>query len=210
MADENTSANNTATPPETGASADKSPRTFSQDDVNRLIDERLKREREKYADYTDLKAKAAKWQEHEDAQKSELEKLQAQIADWQNRATQAETARKQTLVKSSVMAEAAKQGVPADRLDAAYKLLDTAKLSVDENDTVAGLEDAIKALLEANSFLLVATAQSKPKTPSMSPTNPASDAPISNPVMDQVKARLQGQGQTFGRGGVIWNKGSEG
>lgn len=205
MADENASANNTATPPETGASANPTPRTFSQDDVNRLIDERLKREREKYADYTDLKAKAAKWQEHEDAQKSELEKLQAQIADWQNRATQAEQRRQSAILRSSVMAEAAKQGVPADRIEAAYKLLDATQLSVGESDTIPGLEEAIKAMLEVNPFLL-ATGTPKPPLPRTSPTNPAANPPTGNPVMAEVQARLQGQGQTFGRGGVIWNK----
>lgn len=32
-------------------------KTFTQDDVNKIIDERLKREREKFADYDDLKKK---------------------------------------------------------------------------------------------------------------------------------------------------------
>lgn len=46
----------------------------SQDELNRIIDERLRRERAKYADYADLKAKAAKLDELEAANKSEIEK----------------------------------------------------------------------------------------------------------------------------------------
>lgn len=203
MADDttNTSANNTATPPETGASADKPQRTFSQDDVNRLIDERLERERKKYADYSDLKAKASKWQEHEDAQKSEVEKLTAQIADWQNRATQADTARKQTLIKSSVMAEAGRQNVPADRLEAAYKLLNVSDLKLEADDAIPNLSEAVARLLTDNPFL-VAT-PGKPQAPKTSPTNPAS-APTGSDWLAEYAAKMRNPagGQTFGKGGV--------
>lgn len=209
MADDTTNPT-TPTGTEPGQQTDKGEKTFTQADLNKLIDERLTRERAKYADYADLKKAADQWKQHEDAQKTEVEKLQAQIADWQNRATQADQRRQTAILRSSVMAEAGKQGVPADRIEAAYKLLDTSKLSVDESDAVSGLEDAIKALLQANTFLLAATTPNKLPVPRTSPTNPASDAPISDPVMEQVQARLQGRGQTFGRGGVIWNKGSEG
>lgn len=201
MADENTSANNTATPPETGASANQSQRTFSQDDVNRLIDERLKREREKYADYTDLKAKAAKWQEHEDAQKTELEKLQAQIADWQNRATQAEQKRQTAILRSSIMAEAAKQGVPADRIEAAYKLLNVSDLKLEADDAIPNLSEAVARLLTDNPFLVAASG--KPPAPKTSPTNPASAPTGDSQWLADYKAKLRGErGQTFGRGGV--------
>lgn len=61
-------------------------RTFTQEEMNAIITDRLNRERSKYADYEDLKAKAAKFDEAEEAGKSELQKanekataLQAQI-----------------------------------------------------------------------------------------------------------------------------------
>src|SRR5690554_6655553 len=47
----------------------------SQDDLNRIITARVERERSKYGDYDDLKAKAAKLDEIEQANKSEAEKL---------------------------------------------------------------------------------------------------------------------------------------
>ena len=49
-------------------------KTFSQSDVNRIVEDRLRREQAKYADYDDLKAKAAKFDEQEEANKSELQK----------------------------------------------------------------------------------------------------------------------------------------
>ena len=64
--------------------------TFTQDDVNRIVADRVARERAKYEDYESLREKAAKFDEAEEASKSELqkateraEKLQAQLDSYQ-------------------------------------------------------------------------------------------------------------------------------
>ena len=49
----------------------------TQQDLNRIVSERLSRERAKYSDYESLKAKAAKFDEAEEASKTELEKAQS-------------------------------------------------------------------------------------------------------------------------------------
>ncbi|MEO6627624.1 MAG: hypothetical protein ABIP03_03560 [Aquihabitans sp.] len=54
MADDDTTTATTETAPP----AEPPAKTFTQDDVNKIIDDRLKREREKFADYDDLKKKA--------------------------------------------------------------------------------------------------------------------------------------------------------
>ena len=54
-----------------GATADK---TFTQAELDAIVSDRLKRERAKYADYDEFKAKAAKYDEAEEANKSELQK----------------------------------------------------------------------------------------------------------------------------------------
>lgn len=46
----------------------------SQEDLNRIISDRVGRERAKFSDYKDLKAKAGKYDELEAANKSEIEK----------------------------------------------------------------------------------------------------------------------------------------
>ena len=46
----------------------------TQEDLDIIVGERLKREREKYADYEALKEKAAKYDQAEEASKSELQK----------------------------------------------------------------------------------------------------------------------------------------
>lgn len=53
----------------------------SQDDLNKVISDRVARERAKYADYKDVKAKAAKFEEYEAANQTEAEKTAKRIAD---------------------------------------------------------------------------------------------------------------------------------
>ena len=47
---------------------------FTQADLDRIVQDRLSREREKYGDYDALKAKAAKFDQIEEESKSELQK----------------------------------------------------------------------------------------------------------------------------------------
>ena len=49
-------------------------RTFTQEELNAIVGKRLAEEKSKFADYEDLKAKASKFDEMEEANKSELQK----------------------------------------------------------------------------------------------------------------------------------------
>ena len=76
--------------------------SFSQDDVNRIVQERLQRERDKFSDYDDLKAAAERAQELE----SEKQALADRVAEFEAKEEQ-----------SKLIAEVAKEtGVPADAL----------------------------------------------------------------------------------------------
>ena len=96
-------------------------RTFSQDEVNRIVADRLKRAKSTPpADYDELKAKAARLDELEAANKSDLEKAndaaskaQTEAADWRAKfeALQAEQER-----MTSVQAMAAQYKVDAGTL----------------------------------------------------------------------------------------------
>lgn len=79
----------------------------SQDDLNRVIDERLKRERAKYVDYKDLKAKASKLDEIEQANLSELEKANGRIttAESERDTAKAEALRLRTAVQHGISLE---------------------------------------------------------------------------------------------------------
>ncbi|MCW2752494.1 MAG: hypothetical protein JWR83_3604 [Aeromicrobium sp.] len=62
----------------------------SQDDLNRIITDRIGRERSKFADYKDLKAKAQRFDELEAANKSEIDKANDAKAQAEARAARAE------------------------------------------------------------------------------------------------------------------------
>lgn len=49
-------------------------KTFTQEELNAIVNDRLGRQKAKYADYDDLKAKAAKFDKLEEASKTELQK----------------------------------------------------------------------------------------------------------------------------------------
>ena len=55
-------------------------RTFTQADLDRVVTDRLRREREKFSGYDDLKAKASKLDEIEQQNQSEIEKANSKAA----------------------------------------------------------------------------------------------------------------------------------
>ena len=55
--------------------AEPTDKTFTQADIDRIVADRLKREQAKYSDYDDLKAKAVKFDEVEEQNKTESQKL---------------------------------------------------------------------------------------------------------------------------------------
>lgn len=98
---ENT-GNNTAEAGEQQPNQEQAESTFSQEDVNRIVQERLQREREKYADYDDLKTAAERAQELE----AEKQTLAERVAEFE--------AKEEHRKLVADVAETA--GVPADAL----------------------------------------------------------------------------------------------
>lgn len=81
----------------------------SQEELDKVIQARIARERGKFADYDELKAKAEKFAEWEDAQKTEAQKAQEALA-----AAQKELA--ETRLKAERAEVAAAKGVPVELL----------------------------------------------------------------------------------------------
>lgn len=79
----------------------------SQEELDRIIAARLDRERKKFADYDDVKARASKFDELEESRKSEAQRLQEQLTTLQERAATAERDRER-------LAVIAKHGIPED------------------------------------------------------------------------------------------------
>lgn len=54
-------------------------KTFTQAEMDSIIEGRLARERQKYADYDDLKEKASKYDEYQTQNKTELQKEKRKV-----------------------------------------------------------------------------------------------------------------------------------
>lgn len=87
--------------------------TFTQDELNKIVGERLAREREKFADYDVLKAKADKYDEATEAAKSELQKAQERASSLEAELTGLKKANEIREARENVARES---GVPANLL----------------------------------------------------------------------------------------------
>lgn len=108
----------------------------------------------------------------DDQKAADLKRQQAEMTEaqkWQSKAGEQEKLRLEAeqrlnaaMIRVAFQAEAAKAGCRADRLDAAYKLLDLAEVEIAE-DEVKGMDGAIKKLAKAVPELFQA-AQTAPQT----------------------------------------------
>lgn len=93
----------------TGKPAGNDGRTFTQSELDRMVEQRIARERAKFADYDQIKADAAELAKIRDAEKTELQKAMERADAAEKRASAAEFA----ALRSKV---AASKGVPATSL----------------------------------------------------------------------------------------------
>ncbi|GAB2567467.1 hypothetical protein [Leucobacter ruminantium] len=151
--------NPTGTEPADGGKSDYTP-PATQADLDRIVESRLARERSKFADYDDLKKKAAEHDAYLESQKDEHQKaLDKTKADTESAVAQRFLSK---LVSTEVKAIAATLGFndPSDAL----AVIDAEKLPVkdDEPDT-----EAIKAAVEKLAFdkpYLVKAGSARPAT----------------------------------------------
>ena len=95
-----------------GASSEQ--KTFTQEEMNRIVAERVQREKSKYADYESLKEKAAKFDENEEASKTELQKATEKAEKLE---TELNALKKAEAVKQIRDEVSIKTGVPANLLN---------------------------------------------------------------------------------------------
>ncbi|OMC96214.1 scaffolding protein [Paenibacillus sp. FSL R5-0636] len=159
--------------PDPNPAPDPTPdKTFTQAELDRIVADRLARDRKGREDYDDIKTKLTTLEKaEEDRAKAEMtatERLEAEKADALKRAQEAEerntsvlTAANKRLINAEFKTAARDANIPADRLAAALKLADTDAVTVDDDGNVNGLADVITTLIAEHPYLAEAA---QPKT----------------------------------------------
>lgn len=136
-------------------------RVFTQDELNAIVADRIGREQAKFGDYEDVKTQLATFeadqQKKADAEKSELDKAQAELDEAKTVAGDLQRQLDATRLQNAIEREAGKFKFidPSD----AFALVDRTKLEI-KDGSVTGAENAIKALAEAKPHLV--SKQQKP------------------------------------------------
>jgi len=132
-------------------------KTFSQDEVNRMIKARAEREIQALlrakglAGMDELEALVQAKNAAKEAEMSELQKAQERAAQLEKQLADAAEKQKALMTQSDITAKAAKLGIIDP--DAAYRLLDTSKLEYDEAGQPTNSEALLTALLKDKPYL---------------------------------------------------------
>jgi hypothetical protein len=135
----------------------------SQEELDRIIEARLARERKRFQDYDDLKARAAKLSEIEEANKTEAQKTAERLAELERQNAELATAK----LRADV---AIAKGVPA-----------------------ALLTGSTQEELEASADALIEFRGEQKQAPSSSALNRVNGAKASGSTADQFAAFMGGQ-----------------
>jgi hypothetical protein len=150
-------------------------KTFTQDELDKIVADRIARERkkiEKFADYDDLKTKASEYEKAlEEKRLAELsaqeraeeiaKKFEAERNEYAKQLDELKTQAQREKIVNAFIKAAPGVNIPADRIDAALKLADLAAVTIGENG-VEGLEDVMNALVTNYSFLAEVKKPQKP------------------------------------------------
>ena len=161
------------------------PKTFTQDELDKIVADRISRERkklEKFADYDDLKTKASEYEKAlEEKRLAELsaqeraeelaKKYEAERNDLEKKLTDYQAKVERQQVVNAFIKAAPGANIPADRIDAALKLADLSAVTVGENG-IEGLDAVMGALVETYGFL---AETKKPQKPIGEPSNSPKD-----------------------------------
>ena len=100
----------------TQENAEMQTRTFTQEEVNAIVGKRLAEEKSKFADYDVLKAKAEKFDEAEEANKSELQKATERANNLESELNALKKADEVRVMRENVAKET---GIPSNLLTGA-------------------------------------------------------------------------------------------
>ena len=164
----------------TESPADK---TFTQDEVNRMMGQARRDARSQFSDYSELKSRAAKADELEQANLTEAERLEVRVTDAEKRATDAQDQVSSAMIASEVKVRATQMGIVDP--DAAFLLLNKKNVAYNATDGVSGVDDALAQLLEDKPYLRAGN-----RTPNINPETGQAAPPVRLSADQREAARL--------------------
>lgn len=129
---------------------DAGTKTLTQDEVNRIVAERVRKEREKYSDYDVLKEKAEKHDAAEEAKKTEAQKEADARAAREREDAVKSAAADRRLITADIKSHAAGR---VHNLDHVVALLIGSEEIKVKGDSVEGAKEALDALLKEHPYL---------------------------------------------------------
>ena len=164
----------------TESPADK---TFTQDEVNRMMGQARRDARSQFSDYSELKSRAAKADELEQANLTEAERLEVRVTDAEKRATDAQEQVSSAMIASEVKVRATQMGIVDP--DAAFLLLNKKNDAYNVTDGVSGVDDALAQLLEDKPYLRAGN-----RSPNINPETGQAAPPVRLTADQREAARL--------------------
>lgn len=128
------------------------PKTYTQEDFDRIVGKVRSEERQKFQDYDDLKKKASEYDAIAEAQKSDLEKTQERLAKKEQELAEIRERHQQAVVSSAIASVAARKG--AVDPDAVVRLIERDDIEFDGEGNPANTEDLVDALLSEKPYLV--------------------------------------------------------
>lgn len=192
-------------PAETKVEATETPvKTFTQAELDEIVAKRLERAGKKFADYEELKTKAAEYEakleEQRLAEMSEKERAEELAKKYEAEkaelAAQLEAIRKQAQ-DEKIRNEFIKVATSANiaYLDDAIALADLSAVTIDESGKVVGVDEVVQTLVDNKPFLV---AQKKAQVPIGAPTNGGNTVPQEKPaeqILEELKAKARKSGR---------------
>lgn len=136
-------ATSAATEGDKGEGDKQDGKTFTQEQLDAIVKERLDRALKKFADYDDLKAKA---EAADEATRSEAEQQATRLKELETQAATLAEQNKRVLAENAFLAAASELGLPGD---AAYKLADMSKAEYGEDGRITNAKELAAAVAQA-------------------------------------------------------------
>jgi hypothetical protein len=130
-----------------------------QAQVDRIVRDRLARQKAQFADYEDLKNKASEYDKIAESNKTELQKAQERAAQAERTAAEAQERAQRTLTEAAITAAAT--GKLADPTDA-LALVDRSAIEYGTDGTPTNIGELVASLVESKPHLAAGTRKAPP------------------------------------------------